>query len=551
MKLGRTEFEESGSVSRIAVLYFGIARSVELTGPSIDQNLIQKNYNKNITFTFLASLNLPQLIHNPRAQEEQIVPDHADSLKLMSDHFLLSRQLDGAIADWLRIAQQKDDVFKNDWISIKNLLHQLISLKRGWESLHAMYPEGFNYYLFLRPDLLYLDPFDLSDLMRNIDGEKGIALPAWHSFRGLNDRLAFAGPIAAQAYAKRIDLLGRFCERRPLHAERFLAFALSEAGCEICELPVRAQRVRSNAVIKREDFQASLLPLPQKAQLFKYDPPKGVSFSAQTKDVMNMQNSEEKVEPGTFATRLQRCRMPNDVLRRQAIDGVPYLDILNHLHAMHSVQRYLEIGTQKGASLRHARASAIAIDPNFLVDKKIWANRPDVHFHETTSDEFFLSKDPTKILAGAIDMAFIDGMHLAEFVLRDFINVERHSRSGSLIVLHDALPINFEMAERNRNPAGRRDTALAKHWTGDVWRLLPILAHERPDLDIKVYDCPPTGLVLITKLDPASTKLSMKKETLVKKLATEAPDENDFWEFMEALPIHNSRILLSQKCSPT
>ena len=40
-----------------------------------------------------------------------------------------------------------------------------------------------------------------------------------------------------------------------------------------------------------------------------------------------------------------------------------------------------------------------------------------------------------------------------------------------------------------------------------MWKLVPILRQYRPDLAITVLDAPPTGLVLVTGLDPSSRVL--------------------------------------------
>jgi hypothetical protein len=69
------------------------------------------------------------------------------------------------------------------------------------------------------------------------------------------------------------------------------------------------------------------------------------------------------------------------------------------------------------------------------------------------------------------------------------------------------------MAERNGG------LAITPHrqgwWTGDVWRTLWALRQYRPDLDITVLDAGPTGLVLITGLDPASTLLAEREAEIV------------------------------------
>ncbi len=223
--------------------------------------------------------------------------------------------------------------------------------------------------------------------------------------------------------------------------------------------------------------------------------------------------------------------------RRSKLMGRNYYGYLEFLHTSRNVRRYLEIGTRGGASLKFAREKAIAIDPNFQMDWKNWEGQAKPDFFEITSDAFFAEHDPAAILGGPIEMAFIDGMHLAEYVLRDFINVEKSCTADSLIILHDAVPGNSEMSERNFQPSKRTDKELALLWTGDVWRVLPILYKYRPDLTIEVLDCRPTGLVLITNPNPASTVLVEKADQLVATLSNEQATAEMFWEFVTALEV--------------
>ena len=90
-------------------------------------------------------------------------------------------------------------------------------------------------------------------------------------------------------------------------------------------------------------------------------------------------------------------------------------------------------------------------------------------------------------------MAFIDGMHHFEYALRDFINIEPLCRTGSVVFIHDCYPIDARSAERDQVTA---------FWSGDIWRLLVLLKKYRPDLAIHTLGTPPTGLGLITRLDP-------------------------------------------------
>ena len=112
-----------------------------------------------------------------------------------------------------------------------------------------------------------------------------------------------------------------------------------------------------------------------------------------------------------------------------------------------------------------------------------------------TSDEYFDRADPLAPLGGRrVGLSFIDGMHLAEFALRDFINVERCHRSGA-VVFDDILPRSADEAARGRH---------TRAWTGDVYKMLGILARHRPDLICLRVGTEPTGLLLVLGLDPAA-----------------------------------------------
>src|SRR5205807_717979 len=132
-----------------------------------------------------------------------------------------------------------------------------------------------------------------------------------------------------------------------------------------------------------------------------------------------------------------------------------------------------------------------------------------------TSDEFFRSHTIRQFFPNGPDIAFLDGMHRFEYLLRDFINTERECHSRSLILMHDCLPTNERMAERSPRIDETEAHETRGCWTGDVWRMLPILRRHRPDLRLLVLDCPPTGLVACTHLNPESRLLSQNYHAIV------------------------------------
>lgn len=195
--------------------------------------------------------------------------------------------------------------------------------------------------------------------------------------------------------------------------------------------------------------------------------------------------------------------------RLRRAEGPSYLALLGALHERRAPALYLEIGARSGASLALARGDFVAVDPAFRLRRFAFPGR-EAHFFQGTSDAFFAS-GLLERLGRRPDFAFLDGMHRFEFLLRDFINAEARMAPEGAIALHDCFPPDPAMTGRER----RRRT---RDWAGDVWKVPPILKALRPDLRIEVFDAAPTGLALVSGLDPSSRALPLAYERLVADL---------------------------------
>ncbi len=137
-------------------------------------------------------------------------------------------------------------------------------------------------------------------------------------------------------------------------------------------------------------------------------------------------------------------------------------DILNHLAEKHGLDRYLEIGVQ---------------DPTQNFDKIICRQKVGVDPHirqhgfiQETSDNFFRNlfereKKEAKSDASMfiVELVFIDGLHTAEQVRKDFENALKILAPGGFIVLHDCNP------EKEEHTIVPRPTERG-HWNGDVYK---------------------------------------------------------------------------------
>jgi len=186
----------------------------------------------------------------------------------------------------------------------------------------------------------------------------------------------------------------------------------------------------------------------------------------------------------------------------------PYLLMLDRIHQQVVPRTYVEVGVSQGRSLALALPGTICIgiDPEPKIQFPVPARS---QIFAMTSDDFFESVDVPEALGHLpLDLGFIDGMHRFEFALRDFMYLERYAAPHTTVLVHDCLPPDEASASRERTPP---------HWTGDVWKTMACLRELRPDLAVAVVDVGPTGLGVISGLDPSSTVLHDRYEELFER----------------------------------
>lgn len=171
-------------------------------------------------------------------------------------------------------------------------------------------------------------------------------------------------------------------------------------------------------------------------------------------------------------------------------------DLLEFIHTHLQPEFYFEIGVDEGLSLARAKGRALGVDArpelNLAVDLPAQADVLGI-----SSDAFYRDKAAASFTTPP-DLAFIDGMHLFEFALRDFMNLERFAAPYALVGIDDIYPCHPTQAERRRRSGA---------WTGDVWKLVPILQKYRPDLTLITLPCSTTGMLLIAGLDASNSQL--------------------------------------------
>jgi len=143
-----------------------------------------------------------------------------------------------------------------------------------------------------------------------------------------------------------------------------------------------------------------------------------------------------------------------------------HTQLINHLISKHNLKSYLEIGVNHPAN----NLNKIRCNDKTGVDPAI----DFIGVERCTSDNFF-EHGPQR----TFDLIFIDGLHHADQVKRDFENSLRCLNDGGFIVIHDCLP---EDEITTCVPRGNQ-----KMWHGDVYKFCMTLK-SYSGIDFITYD---------------------------------------------------------------
>lgn len=212
-------------------------------------------------------------------------------------------------------------------------------------------------------------------------------------------------------------------------------------------------------------------------------------------------------------------------------------DVLAWLHRWLQPALYFEIGVDQGVSLACATGPAIGVDPRPQL--RLSVELPPTAWIVASSSDAFFAQQANALLQPAPELAFIDGMHLFEFALRDLLHTERHMAPWGLVVIDDITPCHPVQAQRRRRSGS---------WTGDVWKLLPILRTHRPDLTLLCLNAHTTGLLLIAGLDAdgeagANAALAAATPELVRRYRPIAEPPAEVLERHGAIPSNHPLVL--------
>lgn len=236
---------------RVAIAFYGIPRAAHICMPCLEEKIIHPLSTAYDVKCFYHLYKL-QKIDNPRSGDKGQFPVEWYDYFSNFDGLLEDPEL---CLDRWGFDQIKNfgDIWGDEFKSIKNLIHQLNSLREVAQLLESFNPDCV---IFLRPDLMYHDSIPnriVQEACLSLDEE--VWIPAWQWFGGLNDRFAVCSRRAYKRYAYRVEESDAYVrEKGPLHAESLLSYQMNKFSVKINPMFVRASRVRADGTVRRENF---------------------------------------------------------------------------------------------------------------------------------------------------------------------------------------------------------------------------------------------------------------------------------------------------------
>jgi hypothetical protein len=237
------------SKKRVAVLFYGLTRSLRDIYPNLRVNLFNELTNNNYEYdTFIHTY----LLDNPYINKwsgETVTNYDNTSYKIVNPRdFILQKQ--NLIEKKLRIPEYYGKL--GNWAGCANTLHMKMYLVRNMVlalyskmkviELFSKYISDYDYVIITRPDQQFHTKLNTN--IFNLLNSNNIVIPLQHSYHGINDRFCIATPINAIKYGNMFKHLKKYSEKKPIISEVFVKDYLDFIGLKVIFSPIKSNLVR-------------------------------------------------------------------------------------------------------------------------------------------------------------------------------------------------------------------------------------------------------------------------------------------------------------------
>lgn len=235
---------------KFCICFWGcISRSLKYTIKSIENNIFNELKKYNIEFDVY--------VHNMKTE---IIKSYNNNVKIEQDFKLLpfnykketiQKDFDKTI-DWEKYS--KNGIMPSGFDCYQNSIRQLFSVNEV-TNLWEKSSKNYDYYLYLRPDLIILNKLDVEQILKYINKDV-LLTPYWGKWGGLNDRIYFGNKHVIKCVGNRFINLDEYNNtiNSWFHPESFLKFIVHKQNINIVNINLKGSRVRSNGEVKDKNF---------------------------------------------------------------------------------------------------------------------------------------------------------------------------------------------------------------------------------------------------------------------------------------------------------
>ena len=248
---------------KIALGFWGLTRSLKFTLESIKTNIFDVLQTSDISYTtFVHTYEFKSAYVNKRANEENIKLDF-DEYNLLTPDFVKIDDQD-LIKEQLNMKQYRThkDPWDTKYATVDNFILAMYSRYILGKVIEES-EETFDYVIFLRPDVKYLNPLD-TNIFKHIK-DTDLCIPNFHLGFKINDRFFIITFNNLKKFCGIFNDMLLYSKNNQLHSETFHLYMLvKQMKFTLVYVEFFFQRVRANGAIATHDKTLDKLIKPTK-----------------------------------------------------------------------------------------------------------------------------------------------------------------------------------------------------------------------------------------------------------------------------------------------
>lgn len=186
------------------------------------------------------------IYNNTRSRESNIVLDNEEYKLLNPDYIELTNQDTFKTKIDFKSFRTHKDPWDTNYETVNNFICAMFSKSRCTQ-LIAKTNEYFDYIIFLRPDVLYLNDFDIN-FFKKVNNNT-ICIPNFALYSNFNDRFCITNMKLYKLYGYVFYRLFKYSKRFPLHSETFYYNLMTKYNIKMEKIEFIFRRVRADGQI--------------------------------------------------------------------------------------------------------------------------------------------------------------------------------------------------------------------------------------------------------------------------------------------------------------